>query len=631
MKGKFKKFHHFSLTLLRSLLKNKRRMIKNISLFIFSALLVMVVTQCANQGYPEGGPRDETPPRMINSVPSLNEKNFQGDEVVIEFNELIVLKEALQKVVISPPLNNPPTITGIGNKVTVKFDEELHPATTYTIDNADAIQDNNEANALTDFTFSFSTGETQDSLQISGHLFDAQTHTPVPGALVMAHSNHADTAFTNMVPPRVAKTNSQGAFTIRNLAEGEYRIFALEDANRNYRFDQPGERIAWHPDTVTPAFERRERVDSLFADSVTLDTVIVTQDLVYLPDSIQLFLFQEDYETQYLDTRERSDRHRLDFFINRPLERPLEVELLDVEPRQEDWFVYEHSANHDSVMIWLADSSLISRDSLTVKTVYPVRDSLKQLVEKIDTLNMFHSQSNEQTTRQKDNEEVQTTVEPLRVSVPGGNVEVGASVWLQFPTPVKDLNRQVMELAHQVDTIFQPVDFELEQDSVRIRSFRIKHSWLPEETYRFQADSAAVVDILGRVTNEIRTNFTFMPEDRYGTLYVDVSGLGEHALLQVLDSKEVILRKGVLPENGKLAFRYLKPGQYFLRIVNDINDNGRWDTGDFSDGRQPEQVLYYPDSIQLRANWDQVVPWYLNADEIYEFVKKNRIKENASP
>lgn len=606
-------------------------MFKNISFLFFSVLLIAGLVRCANQGYPEGGPRDETPPRMIGSTPPLNAMNFQGNEIVIEFNELIVLKEALEKVVISPPLNEQPNIRGMGNKVAVAFDEELQPATTYTIDFADAIQDNNEGNPMDGFTFSFSTGETKDSLQISGNLYEADTHTPVEGALVMAHSNHADSAFTNMVPPRVSKTNETGRFTIRNLAEGQYRLFALEDLNRNYRFDQPGERIAWHPELIEPGFEYRERVDSLFTDSVTLDTVLVTEELVYLPDSINLFLFQEDYEEQYLDTREREERHRLDFIFNRPLKDPLKINLIDAVPRKEDWYIYERSAKHDTVMIWLNDSSLISRDTLSIEATYPMHDSLKNIVERVDTLGFFHRERDQQR-RKKDNdeEEQKPKADPLRARAPGGSKDIGASVWLSFPAPVAKINYEAMEVAQLVDTVYQEVDFEMEQDSLRIRNYRIKHKWQPGEEYRVVVDSAAIVDIFGRVNNDISSTFTIKTEDSYGILYVDVAGFGDDDLLQVLDSKETVTRKGYLPDNGKLAFRHMKPGQYFLRIVEDVNKNGKWDTGDFSEGIQPEQVFYYPETIEIRANWDQMVPWDIDEHPISEFVEKNRIKESSN-
>lgn len=612
--------------------KNKRLMIKNISFVIISFVSLIFISGCANQGYPEGGPKDESPPRMVASDPPMNATNFKGDEIEIEFNELIVLRDAMQKVVVSPPLNKPPIIRGLGNKVTVILDEELQPATTYTIDFADAIQDNNEGNPLTGFTFSFSTGETQDSLQVSGHLFEADTHTPVAGALVMAHSNLADTAFTKTVPARVAKTNEKGEFTIMNLAEGKYRIFALEDMNRNYRFDQPGERIAWYPDLVEPTFEWRDRVDSLFKDSVTLDTVLYTKELVYLPDSIQLFLFQEDFEDQYLDTRERKERHRLDFIFNRPLEDSLRVKPIPSVTEKDDWFIYERSLRHDSVMIWITDSSLIARDSLTIEAVYPVRDSLNNLVDRVDTLKMFYRDRDTQENRKRrdgDEKEKPARV-PLSVRLPGGNLDIGTSVLLSFPVPLSGIVIDSMELTQKADTVFQPVNFNIFQDSIRIRNFKIVHPWMPGGEYRLVIDSAAFQGIYGRVNNPLKSEFKIKTEESYGTLYIDVPNAGDNALLQVLNSKEEVIRKAWLPENGKLAFRYLKPGEYFLRILEDLNANGKWDTGDFSEGRQPERVHYYPEKIQLRANWDQGVTWDLNEFTIYDFVNRNRIKEKKT-
>lgn len=612
--------------------KNKRLMIKNISFVIISFVSLIFISGCANQGYPEGGPKDESPPRMVASDPPMNATNFKGDEIEIEFNELIVLRDAMQKVVVSPPLNKPPIIRGLGNKVTVILDEELQPATTYTIDFADAIQDNNEGNPLTGFTFSFSTGETQDSLQVSGHLFEADTHTPVAGALVMAHSNLADTAFTKTVPARVAKTNEKGEFTIMNLAEGKYRIFALEDMNRNYRFDQPGERIAWYPDLVEPTFEWRDRVDSLFKDSVTLDTVLYTKELVYLPDSIQLFLFQEDFEDQYLDTRERKERHRLDFIFNRPLEDSLRVKPIPSVTEKDDWFIYERSLRHDSVMIWITDSSLIARDSLTIEAVYPVRDSLNNLVDRVDTLKMFYRDRDTQENRKRrdgDEKEKPARV-PLSVRLPGGNLDIGTSVLLSFPVPLSGIVIDSMELTQKADTVFQPVNFNIFQDSIRIRNFKIVHPWMPGGEYRLVIDSAAFQGIYGRVNNPLKSEFKIKTEESYGTLYIDVPNAGDNALLQVLNSKEEVIRKAWLPENGKLAFRYLKPGEYFLRILEDLNANGKWDTGDFSEGRQPERVHYYPEKIQLRANWDQGVTWDLNKFTIYDFVNRNRIKEKKT-
>lgn len=606
-------------------------MIKNIFALILSVGLIFS-WGCANQGYPEGGPKDETPPRMIDSDPPLNATNFNDNKIEIVFDELIVLKDALQKVVISPPLNNLPTIRGLGNKVTVVFEEELQPATTYTIDFADAIQDNNEGNPLVGFTFSFSTGETQDSLQIAGYVLEADTHNPVSGALVLAHNNLADSAFTNMVPSRLAKTNDKGEFVIKNLAPGKYRIFALEDLNRNYRFDQPGERIAWHPDIIEPSFEWRTRVDSLFKDSVTLDTVLYRKELVYIPDSLQLFLFQEDYEQQYLDTREREERHRLDFIFNRPLKDSLKIKPVGTDSDVADWFVYERSVKHDTVMIWMSDSSFISKDSLIVEVTYQVRDSLNQYVDRIDTLKMFFRDKEiESSRRRRDKDDAEEkTIEPLSVRLPGGTLEIGADVGMTFPVPLKNMIVDSVSLYQLNDTVFQSVSFNVLQDSLRIRYYTLDHDWMPGAEYRLEIDSAAFEGIYGRVNKPLEASFKIKPEDNYGTLYINVTNAEEKALIQVLNSKGNPVRSSNVPSNGKQAFRFLRPGDYYLRIVIDENDNGQWDTGDFSEGRQPERVYYYPDKITIRANWDQLVAWNIHQFSVLDFVNRNRIKTDKN-
>ncbi len=602
-------------------------MLKNILYCLFPGLLGGILSGCASQGYPEGGPKDETPPYMVSSTPAADSRNFKGTVIEIVFDELIQLNEVLQKVVISPPVEKTPAITGRGRMVQIKFDEELQPGTTYTIDFADAIRDNNENNPLTDFTFSFSTGESRDSLQIAGHLFEAATLTPVKGALVMAHVNHNDSAFTNMVPPRVAKTDEMGRFTIKNLSHQVYRVFALEDVNRNFRFDQPGERIAWHPQLVEPSFEYRQRIDSLFTDSVTLDTILVTKELVYIPDSLQLFLFQEDYKEQYLTSRERNVRNRLDFIFNRPLAKLPEISMVNAQPSLDKWYIFEHSANRDTVAVWLTDTTLIARDTLTVKLSYPMKDSLNNLVLKADTIKLFHFERSERKKRRKDDQE--EAVEPLSVTGPPKSLEIGANLWLDFPVPLASADTSAIKLYQLADTVYNPVKFSWMQDSIKIRSYKVVHPWQPEEKYRLLIDSAAFTGIYGLVNKPLKYDFDIKAINNYAILYVHVLQADSVMLLQLLNRQEVPVKQGYLPANGKIAFRYIKPGDYFLRIVEDVNKNGKWDTGNFKEGRQPERVSYFPDAISLRANWDQLVTWDIPAHPVYEFVEKNRAKKSG--
>lgn len=534
-----------------------------ISLVVQTCMVAWIgffATGCANTAFPEGGPRDEAPPVVTRSTPPDGAKNFVGDEVRVEFNELIQLRDAFQKFMISPPVNNMPDIIPRGREVIVRFNEELQPNTTYTLDFADAIADNNEGNVLHGFAISFSTGEVVDSLEISGFLFDAQTLAPVANALVMAHKNHADSAFQTLVPLRVTKSNPDGRFSIRNLAPGEYRIFALEDANRNFRYDQPGERIAWHSALITPYIGYHERVDSISSDSV-----IVVREQAFLPDSVNLFIFQEDNIAQYLVGDNRPSRHQVNYVFSRPLLEPLHVELLG--DNRSDWFLYEANARHDSVTIWLTDSAMMKSDSIMTRVTYHVYDSIQGLVLASDTINSYFFETvSEETPRQRRrgagaNEEAvpSLTIEGLKSSL--GIIE---PLSFNFPTPVKRINRPGIRLYEEIDSVFIPVDAVLTRDSLRIRRFEMSFNRVPEVRYRLVLDSAAFTDINGLSTLPTTQEFTIQAENSYGIFYFDIAKPQPTWLIQLLGRQENVIRQSAVPASGKIAFRFLTPGDYFI-------------------------------------------------------------------
>ena len=595
-----------------------------VAVFIL-ALMTGLFGACASTGYPTGGPRDETPPVMIRSTPPADALSFLGDEIRIEFDEIIQVTDIFQKLMVSPPVNEAPVVTARGNTLLIRFQEDLQPNATYTLDFADAIKDNNEGNILENFTFSFSTGEYIDSLALSGNLYDAANLAPVANALVMVHTNLEDSAFLKQVPIRVTRTNTSGRFSIQNLAPGEYRLFALEDANRNYKYDQPGERIAWRTELVSPYVGMRERIDSLSTDSA-----VVVQEQAFLPDSLQLFMFKEDNVQQYMVDNKRPSRNRVDFVFSRPLLHPLEVSL--VNKVEDDWFVYEHSLQHDSVTLWIKDSMVIKGDSLLMQLKYPVLDSLKEVSWKTDTLNayFFDTPEVQSRSRRRDAEETEVVVTPLQVDGPKSSLEILESLTLIFPSPLQSLNREAIRLFQIVDTVPERMDFNLVRDSVRIRRYEFDFDRVPGGTYIVEADSAAFIDIYGLANAPIKQQVVVRPEDSYGIFYLNINDPRENWLVQVLDGQEKIVRSASVPSNGKIGFRYLKPGKYFARIVEDVNGNGKWDTGNFEKGLQPESLYYYPEEITIRANWDHIVPWDPHDFSIDAFVKRMRLKPQSS-
>src|SRR5690554_285572 len=524
---------------------------------------------------------------------------------------------------VSPPVNEQPKVTTNAKKLIIKFQEDLQPNTTYTLDFADAISDNNEGNVLENFTFSFSTGEVIDSLKISGFLFDAATLSPVDGALVMVHSNPADSAFKKQVPLRVTKTDSKGRFSVQNLSPGSYRVFALEDANRNYKYDQPGERIAWYPEMIEPHIGSYEVIDSISSDSVVVRDVVA-----FLPDSLQLFMFQEDNAQQYLKESQRKSRNKVDFIFERSLKEPLDVRLLKEDGRE--WFVYESSAKHDSISLWITDSTLIKQDSLLLSLRYMVLDSLKQPKVKVDTLNAYFFDMGSTETRKSKKEDKTTELPSLAVEGLKSSLDILESLSIKFPTPLLQIQTDMLNLYLMEDTIPVPHKFKLVQDSLRLRRYEIQFQRKAGAKYLFTADSAAFKDIYGLATKPIKQNIEVKKEDAYGIFYVDVEDPGTNWLLQILNKQELVIRQQVVPANGKVGFRYLRPGDYFLRIVFDENANRRWDEGNFEKGIQPEKIVYFPESINIRANWERMIPWDPKSFDIHSFVELHRAKSTSS-
>lgn len=589
----------------------------------FVVVYVMALTGgCASTGYPSGGAKDEEPPVVVKSIPAQNALNFRGNEIVVEFNELIKVTDVLQKLMVSPPVNEQPTVTTNARRLVVKFKEDLQPNTTYTLDFADALSDNNEGNVLENFRVSFSTGEIIDSLEMSGFLFDAETLAPVSGALVVVYSNQADSAFRTMVPLRVTKTDTRGHFSIKNLASGKYRVYGLEDANRNYKFDQPGERIAWYPELVEPYIGTRMRLDSISADSA-----VMVEEMAFLPDSMKLFMFQENNVEQYLKEQKRTERNRVDFLFNRGLKERLKVSVLDRNVA--DWMVYEQSLNHDSVTFWIKDTALIQSDSLFLAVQYHILDSLNQDVLKSDTINAYFFDLEPSDNRKKKKKDEVKVIPSLKPDGLKSSLEILEQLALVFPTPIERIEDTALHFYRMEDTIPVKQNFRLKQDSIRIRRFVIDFDREPGLSYLFEADSAAFTDIYGLTTDAIKQTFSVKTEDNYGIFYVGIDHPKTNWLLEVLNKQEQIIRKSAVPANGKIGFRFLRPGDYLLRIVEDVDGNGKWTTGDFGKGIQPEKVFYFPELINIRANWERMIPWRADTFDIYDFAERFRLKDST--
>ncbi len=581
-----------------------------LSLFL-SCLLGVAVHSCANMAAPTGGAYDVDPPKVVRAYPDFNTLNATPSRIEIEFDENIKIESPNEKVIITPPQQTMPVIRSIGRRAVVELNDELLEETTYTIDFTDAIVDNNEGNPLENFVYSFSTGDQLDTLAVSGTVLNAEDLEPVSGIYVGIHSNFDDTAFTKVPFERISRTDSRGKFTVRGMAPGEYRVFALNDLNRDYMYDNPLESIAFMDTTVIPSTAPAVRQDTLFVDSLTVDTIRTIHYTRFLPDDLLLRNFLSDFQRQYLQKDERTEEHKLELFFAAPTDMPTFF-LLDQEKREEDWYVMERSAGNDTLTLWITDSLVYQQDSLRMQLNYIRTDSLNQNYIATDTLNFTLRRSRRERDQQKKEEEGEEA--PIRFLGINSNVqstfELYNPIRFEFEQPVIHFDSTLVELSIAVDSLYEPIPFRMEADSLNPRRFVLRPRWEPGARYRVRVDSAAINSYYGLWNNTFEQEFTVKPLDQYGNLEITISGLEEEeeAFVELLDNKGKPFRRSDVKANT-VRFQDLLPGDVYARLVVDANGDGVWTTGNFEENRQPEEVFYYPGNFVIRAYSDHSESW----------------------
>lgn len=597
---------------------------------------------CASVGTLGGGDYDETPPKFLKGKPMPNELNASQKRITIEFDEYIKLDKPQEKIVISPPQVQQANVRANGKKVLIDLQDTLISNTTYTIDFGDAIQDNNEGNPLENFVYTFSTGERLDTMEVSGTVLNAMNLEPVKGMMVGLHADLADSAFTSKPFDRVGRTDSRGRFTIKGVAPGEYHIFGLQENDQNYFYSQPTEMVAFDDSLVIPTFDLRMRQDTTWIDSLVIDTIVERQYTHYLPDKLILKAFVNNKKEQRLSRSERTTKKDFTLFFTAPADTFPTIRGINFD--EKGAFVIERLTDRiDTLKYWIRDSLIFQLDTLQLEVTYLYTDSLKELVPRTDTLRLASKEkpkSDRELQKAKEEKEkaekrrrergdtldVEPKIEFLSVDIYApSSIDVYDYLTLTFPEPVAILDSAAFHLLHKVDTLWHNVPFELQPDSFNIRVFNIYADWKPGESYSLQVDSAAVFGIYGRYIDKQKKDFNVKTLDSYGQVFFNISGANEGDFVELLDTKDAAVRTENVV-NGRADFYYLTPGKYAARLVRDVNRNGKWDTGDYAQHLQPEEVFYYPQMIEFKANFDVLQDWDLNAKSL-DLQKPEEIKK----
>lgn len=576
-----------------------------------AAALLAALYSCANMATPNGGPYDETPPRFVSSTPAPNQTNYDGKKIEILFDELVQLEKPSENVIITPPQMEMPVVRSAGRKVVVELKDSLQPNTTYTIDFTNSIVDNNEKNVLENFSFAFSTGAGIDTLEVAGTLLNAENLEPMPGVTIGLHSNLADSAFVTLPFVRTSLTNDKGEFTIRNISPGTYHIFALKDVNRDYKFDQPGEEIAFLDSLIVPTFELASRQDTIWKDSLTIDTIRTLGYTHFYPDQLELRLFKEDFERQYMLKPERTQENRVTFRFNAPLDTVPEPVPVNFTPEEDSWYFVQAAEEGKTLHLWLTDSTVWKQDTLLMSVTYPKSDSLNILRAQTDTVQFLMRRRPAKKTKKKSDEPEPTVFLGMTIDAPR-SMDLFDTISVVFDEPVPGLAGDYFYLDQKVDSVWQPADFEFFPDTANSLGFFIRRPWKYGEEYRLEVDSATIYSVYGKWNDVFSEEFKIKKEDEYGHLYINIAGVDTTAFAELLNANDEPVRQARVKDGGVL-FMDLKPDTYYARLVLDVNDNGRWDTGNYAEKRLPETVYYCPKPFNIMQNWQVEETWDVQA------------------
>jgi uncharacterized protein (DUF2141 family) len=527
--------------------------VKKLLGFLFFALMGLALWQCARRGSPSGGPEDVTPPKLVRAEPDNFSISFEGQKIRLYFDELIKLQDVQNQLVVSPPLKYPPEITPQGGPrkyIEVIIKDTLRENTTYTFNFGQSIVDNNEGNPNSFLTYVFSTGTYIDSLTLSGAVKDAFNKKADQFISVMLYE--IDTAYTDSTiyknPPNyIASTgDSLPLFELKNLRAGKYALFALKDVNKNNLFNQKQDKIGFLEDTIT-----------------------IPTDSTYL---LNLFLEEPDYS---VSVPSYSAKNRIifgyqgnheDIEIQTLTQLPDSVQTKILKDREKDTLNYWITPTDlDSIIFTVTNDKLELIDTFTVKTRKLPLDSLTLTSGIRGKFNFEDTFS-------------------ILANTPIANVDttkIGLVVSDSLLAP----------FSHVLDTLENKVEFDFEIE--------------PNQRYRFSLLPGAISDFFGMQNDTLDYAISTSGYADYGNLRMTLGGAVQYPLvLQLTNEQGEIQREIIAPESKIFEFSNLDPGNYVVRVIFDDNGNGKWDTGSYLKKRQPERISYYPDVIEVRANWE---------------------------
>jgi uncharacterized protein (DUF2141 family) len=530
---------------------------------IYIVLSIVVISGCAKRGSPTGGPVDSIPPVLINASPKINSINFDSKEIRLTFDEFVKLDNVDEQLIISPPINKSSyevkPLNGVTKKVFLEFIDSLETETTYSINFGNSIKDNNEGNPLTFFSYTFSTGETIDSLYVRGNIsdaFDKETDDYISIHLYRIDSIFNDSIIFNNRPTYISNSLDSTSYQFKNIKEGKYLILALKDIDNNYFFD--------------PFYDKIGFIDSL----ITLPR-----------DSIINFKLFKEETSLIWDKPHFINSEKIGFGYY----GKLDLKNIKIESSLPDSVNYTYTKENekDTLIFWLSRNSF---DSLNFNLIE--KDTTKLVTVKFD--------------RAKD-----TLIDSLSISSKTTSIiHLKETFKLSSNIPLKNIQDSLITI-RDIDSVIVPFTTSINDNLDQID---IKFEVSPSDNYRLFILPEAIKDIRGVSNDTLQYNVVSQSLEDYGNVYLDViRNSNSKFILQMIDSNGDVIRvfKNV-NQDATYNFDYVRPGKYIFRLIEDANNNDKWDTGNYLKKIKPERVYYFSNELEVRANWDLNETFNLN-------------------
>lgn len=530
-------------------------------------ILAAFFAGCAKISSPTGGPRDTTPPKVVKMTPENQSVRFQDKQIRIFFDEYVTLNNPTTNVLISPPMAESPQYTLKGKSLVIKFKDTLRANTTYNMVFSDCIRDYHENTPLSYFHYSFSTGDSLDDYMIRGNILDAKTLAPSKDFYVLLYKNTADSMPLTTRPDYVTKTHDDGSFLFQNITEGTYKIFALKDINSDLLYNLPNEEIAFLEETVTAY----KALPDSAADSLKATLPLVTLFSFTAIDTIQKL---QRYENPASGIYVFPYKTAVNQFTATPADNALEY--------------FERFNEAKDTIIWYLKSSMSD-----TTTYYLNADN------HLDTVRLTPYHEKAVSGRGRQNQTKKFNVTFLNAG------EYHKPLTLKFPYPIRPSDSFDVFVYTQQQSVKDTAKYRYSVPDTFVMELPLPMKYQEKKSYSIMIPDSVFYGYNGLTNDTLRTQFSAKSIKEYGTLIMnyELPEDGKTYIVTLWKGERKIQEDRII-SSSTITYSFLNPDTYRISAFCDENDNGLWDTGDYSAKQQPEKVFAFPKSISIRAYWD---------------------------